>query len=209
MWQHHDDHGQPPCRFNARGRWERDLAEMLGLVRGVLADGVVTDQEARVLLGWVRSHPDISTTWPINVVHRRLQDIFADGVVTEDERRDLAELLEMLGGHGAGVIGDIPVAATLPLDDPPPKVRFPDNLFVLTGRFAFGPRKACEEATVTLGGVVGPRVTHQTNYLVIGTFASRDWLETSFGRKILKAVKYRDERGRPAIVSEDHWAEQL
>jgi hypothetical protein len=39
-----------------------------------------------------------------------------------------------------------------------------------------------------------------------GTFGSRDWVHTSFGRKIQKAVDYRTSGSRLAIVGEDHWA---
>jgi hypothetical protein len=76
-------------------------------------------------------------------------------------------------------------------------------------RFAFGPRKACEEATTDLGGQAKRKVTLETDYVVIGTFGSRDWVQSSFGRKIEKAVEYRENYGSPAIISEDHWAGAL
>ncbi len=39
--------------------------------------------------------------------------------------------------------------------------------------------------------------------------ASRDWVQTSYGTKILKAQEYRDRYGTPAIVSERHWVAHL
>jgi hypothetical protein len=59
---------------------------------------------------------------------------------------------------------------------------------VFTGKFAFGPRRVCEAAVEALGGRAGSSVTRVTNYLVIGTFGSRDWIHTSHGRKIEQAV---------------------
>jgi len=44
---------------------------------------------------------------------------------------------------------------------------------------------------------------------VLGTFGSRDWVHTSFGRKIETAIRYRDKGAPIAIVSEDHWAASL
>jgi hypothetical protein len=41
--------------------------------------------------------------------------------------------------------------------------------------------------------------------LVIGVFASRDWANTNFGRKIERAVKLRDSGSGLAIISEEHW----
>lgn len=201
-----DPDGQPAPWFNSTRRIERDLSEMLGLAKGVLFDGAVTDEEARRLLDWTEDHADIISAWPGRVLHQRLRSIFSDGRVTEEERSDLAELLQLLGGHDAGMVGGITTSTELPLDDPPPLVEIPDRVFVLTGRFAYGPRRVCEESLRAIGGWPEPNVTLHTDYVVIGTFASRDWIQTPFGRKIEKAVEYREQHGRPAIIAEDHWA---
>ena len=124
-------------------------------------------------------------------------------------RRDLAELLEAVVGGKAGIIAGKDAATDLPVDRPPPKLVWPDSVFVFTGKFAFGPRTACERAVIKLRAVCERGVTKGTNYLIIGTFGSRDWVHTSFGRKIEKAVEYR-EAGTPlAIVAEDHWVSAL
>jgi NAD-dependent DNA ligase len=80
---------------------------------------------------------------------------------------------------------------------------------VFTGKFAFGPRADCERQVIKLGAACERAITHRTRYLVIGTFGSRDWVHTSFGRKIEKAVQYRDDGHPLAIVAEDHWASSL
>ena len=69
-------------------------------------------------------------------------------------------------------------------------MEIPNRTFAFTGRFAYGTRGACEEAVRRIGGWVEPNVTKHADYLIIGTFASRDWLQTGYGRKILKAVEY-------------------
>ena len=171
-------------------------------------DGVVTDEEAAGLYRWVKAHPDVVDGWPGNVLYRRLADIFDDGVVTDSERLDLAETLEGIAGGEIGYLGE-ETPAVIPLNEPPPSLRLDRGLFVFSGRFAFGPRKECQRATVDLGGLTAPRITMKTDYLVIGTFVSRDWIHSSFGRKIEKAVQYRKKRGRPAIISEDHWAQYI
>jgi NAD-dependent DNA ligase len=88
-------------------------------------------------------------------------------------------------------------------------IRWPSSIFVFTGKLVFGPRKDCERQVQNLGGDCEPSVTQRTNYLVIGTFGSRDWVHTSFGRKIEKAVGYRQAGQRLAIISEDYWAGSL
>lgn len=204
-----DPHGQPDPQFNAMRRAERDVCELLGLVKGVLADGVVSEEEADALYRWLAAFPDAVAMWPGDVIARRVRKIFADGVVTREEREDLAELLGELAGAKLGIVNGLQEAPGLPLDQPPPEVEIPGRVFVLTGRFAFGPRKVCEDAVRDLGGWTEPNVTLATNYVVVGTFCSRDWIHTSFGRKIEKAVNYREKHGWPRIIGEDHLAAQL
>jgi hypothetical protein len=42
----------------------RDLAELLGIAKGFLADGLVTNEEARFLNDWTRNHLDATAQWP-------------------------------------------------------------------------------------------------------------------------------------------------
>lgn len=204
-----DNHAQPPPSLNAGARHERGMSELMGLIRGVIADGEVSEAEVVVLRDWIAANPDVSSEWPANLLARRLDRIFEDGIVTEEERRDLAALLEEFTGGGAGVGGGFTRTTTLPLDDPQPEIEFRGRTFVLTGTFAYGPRRVCEEAIERLGGTCERRVTRRTDYLVIGTAGSRDWIESTHGRKILQAVEYRERGQTLAIVSEDHWAARV
>ena len=76
-------------------------------------------------------------------------------------------------------------------------------MFVFTGKFAYGPRADCQREVLRLGALCEDNVTKRTTYLVIGTFGSRDWVHTSFGRKILKAVEYRQAGSGVAIIAEE------
>lgn len=205
-----DAHGQPPSlRFNEARRIERDISEMLGLAKGVLADGHVTDAEADLLRGWTAQHPDALHHWPINVLYERLARAFEDGRIDDAERLDLAELLQSIVGGTAGLIGGDDAATALPFDAPPPTLAWGGAIFVFTGKFAYGTRNDCERVAEARGGLCDDTLTKRTTYLVIGTFGSRDWVHTSFGRKIEKAVEYRRKWGRLSIVGEDHWAGSL
>jgi NAD-dependent DNA ligase len=205
-----DPDGQPLNeRVNAHRRLERDISEMLGLAKGILADGLVTPNEAELLARWLAAHPDAMETWPTNILASRLQRVFSDGVVSAEEQDDLKDLLSDLVGGRAGIIAGDNAATALPFDRPPPNLLFPDKTFVLTGKFAFGPRTACQRQVAVSGGRCENDVTMRTDYLVIGTFGSRDWVHTSHGRKIEKAVHYRQQGRALFIVSEDHWAASL
>lgn len=187
----------------------RGLDVMLGLCRGVLADGTVSEAESQVLRAWIRANPEVTREWPGSVVAGRLEKIYADGRVDEEERRDLTELLQQLIGGPAGLPAGAPPPTTLPIDRPPPLLAFPGKVYVFAGKLAFGPLARCAAAVRDLGGRCEVSVTPRTDVVVIGTFARPDWVHTSYGSLIQKAVHYR-ERGFPiAIVAEDYWAAHL
>jgi hypothetical protein len=206
-----DPHGQPlNVRFNRARRTERDISEFLGLAKGLLADRVVSPDEARIVRDWIEVHPDVHEVWPINVVVERVRQIYQDGCIDPAEQEDLAALLAALvGGHAGMIVGE-DAPTDLPLDSPPPVLKWTGYVFVFTGQFAYGTRRDCEREVERRGGICEKAITVRTRYLVIGTFGSRDWVHTSFGRKIEKAAKYRDSKGVPiAIVGEDYWAAGL
>jgi hypothetical protein len=211
MKQPLDPHGQPVnVAFNRRRRTERDLSEMLGLVKGVLADGVVNDDEAHFLRAWGANHPDALGQWPISLIYSRMQQFFADGVIDEAERLELHDLLSQLIGGIASILLGYEGATTLPLDHPPPLICWgPNEVYVFTGRFAFGTRAHCEREVCQRGSFCESDVTRRTSFLVIGTFGSEDWAHTSYGRKIQRAVGLKKSGFALRIVGEDHWANAL
>lgn len=206
-----DPHGQPyNVTFNVARRTERDLSEMLGLAKGMLADGVISDDEATYLYQWGQNHPDAVDKWPLNHVFSRLNKYFIDGRIDDVERADLKALLGHLVGGTASIVLGYEGATTLPLDAPPPLICYgPDDIYVFTGRFAYGTRRDCQKEVTSRGSACDENVTRRTSFLVIGTFGSRDWQQSSFGLKIRRAVELRDSGFAVRIVGEDHWAAAL
>ena len=190
-------------------RVERGLAEMIGLVRGVIADGRVTPDEAQRLSEWAREHPEIATRYPANLLSRRLERIFLDGRVDGRERTRLGAMLTQLAENPTGFGGGSPLATDLPLTDPPPEIVFEGQTFVFGGALAYGPTHACEREVTERGGTCETTINRRTDYLVIGSLAARNWSQEPFGALIDEVVLYRT-RGVPiAIVTESHWADAL
>ena len=205
-----DENGQPVTRFGdlLKNNLSKAFDQLSGICKGILCDGVVSEDEARFFHEWVKKHTTMETPWPFGQILTRLETIFSDGVVSEDEREELAEIMrEIVGGAGAA---EVPLAedtaTALPLDDPPPAViDFVDREFCVTGKFAFGARKKVMEAIQTRGGVFNDVPRQGTHYLIIGFFASKDWKFSSYGTKIQRALELRNSPGGIAIVGEDHW----
>ena len=200
-----DSDAQPTPAFNASRRIDRGIHEMLGLCRGVLADGHVSVDEALLLMNWMEANPDLVQQWPASALAQRLDRVFADGVVEPDEQEDLAELLREISGVIEGGEQAVGQSSSLPLDRPPPALEFGGWEYVFTGRFASGTRRWCQQAVERLGAACASDVTLRTKVLVVGTYGSRDWAHSSYGRKIEKAIEYR-RKTDIVIVDEAHWS---
>jgi len=204
-----DTHGQPVRLF--RANLENNLAKAIdqlsGICAGILADGVVNEREAEFFGEWVRKFAAFEPVWPFTDILARVERIFADGSCDAEEREELKGVMEALCGHNADAKPAETYSTTLPLDSPlPDPVIFPNRVFTITGRFAFGTRRKVMEAIETRGGIPSDTApTNASQYLVIGVFASRDWANTNYGRKIERAVELRESHSGIAIISEEHW----
>jgi NAD-dependent DNA ligase len=87
-------------------------------------------------------------------------------------------------------------------------VNFVDRLFCFTGKFFSGTRQWCEDQVVQRGGAIGG-ISRKLNYLVVGEIGSRDWIHSTHGRKIEKAVELVNAGDGLAIVGEEHWVRYL
>ena len=204
-----DDHGQPKRLF--RANFENNVCKAIdqlsGICSGILADGVVTATEAAFFADFVRKFAVYEPVWPFTDILKRIERIFADKRCDKDEQNELKEVMEALCGHVEQSDSSQTYSATLPLDSPlPDPILFSKHTFVITGRFAYGTRRKVFETISDLGGFPDDNPPNRdTNYLVIGTFASRDWANTNYGRKIEHAVELRESGSGISIISEEHW----
>ncbi|MGR9171682.1 BRCT domain-containing protein [Rhizobium sp. KDH_Rht_773_N] len=185
----------------------RQIDELVGLARGLVADGTINRREVEFLQKWLAANGSVSDQPIIRTLYMRVAEILADGVVDEMEKEELFDTLNRFA-DGGFELGEALKATSLPLDSPLPELTFDGQNYCFTGTFNFGQRKHCEEAVTTRGGFAGG-LTRKTNVLVIGVYATDSWKHSSFGNKILKACELR-ENGHPiAIVSEEHWVKHL
>lgn len=186
---------------------DRQVTELIGIARGLLIDGHLSDDEIHFLHRWLAANETITGNPLIATLVQRVEETLADGVIDEDERADLHDTLNRLTANDFE-LGEVLKSTTLPLCDPAPDILFAARRFCFTGTFTFGKRKDCEAAVADRGATTGT-LTQKTDFLVIGEYASDAWIHSSYGRKIEKAVDMRD-RGFPVrIVSEAHWRRYL
>ena len=74
--------------------------EMLRLSRSILADGYVSELEAKAFQAWIDRHPDVIGISKVDEIVGILRNVFSDGRLTEEERDQLVEALDDFGGGG-------------------------------------------------------------------------------------------------------------
>lgn len=194
-------------RMHAERLVQRDIDQLLGICEFALQDGCIDQTEAETILAWLNSRKACLDTWPASVLYDRLRVMLRDGVLDDDEQRDLLGLVMSIARppSAAGTVAP----SSLPINNPPPTIIIPERSFCFTGVFDFGTRAECQSAIQQLGGVISNGVTKKLHYLVIGNVGSEVWKHTSFGLKIAKAVDYRENGAPLVIVSEGHWVAHL
>lgn len=183
----------------------RSIQTLLGICSGIIADHVINQTEIDYLHTWLLENPEVTDCWPGRAIAARIREILDDGMVTREEHDDLLRLLQEISGNQFNDTGSPAVEdPAMPIDSDA-EIIFRDNVFCLTGRFAYGTRASCERAILRREGVVVDGVTKKVDYLVIGSMITSDWKHTTFGLKIAKAVEYRDRDEGILIISEQQW----
>ena len=182
--------------------------QLIAITLGLTADNVLNDLEITYLRDWLNNTPG-TLEWPLNVIATQVNAVLADGVITELERQSLLTTLTRLhGSHWMETGAASGLATRLPTEEIG-HIDFSASTFCFTGQFLTQTRKQIEDVAIAFGGTISKSITQDVNYLVIGTLASRDWVGTSHGRKIERAVLNRDAGHPIAIIAEEHWAAHL
>lgn len=191
-------------KFNRKNIDDRQIDTLIGLSKGLLADGKVDQSEAKFLHSWlIQSRQTTDNPVVINLLNK-IDAMLEDGVLDQEESAELLSILHKIAGEQSE-IGEFAKASSLPLDEPAPSIIFEGRQFLFTGTCVYGTRKDCQAAIERLGGINAKNVTKTLNYLVLGTYVTDSWAHENYGRKIEKAMQYRDEGVPITIVTEEHW----
>ncbi|MGF6489285.1 NAD-dependent DNA ligase [Pseudomonas frederiksbergensis] len=119
------------------------------------------------------------------------------------------EMLHQFAGLPIGSAQTFTAPTSLPLDNPAPSLSWADRMFLFTGIMAYGPRKECESLIIERGGLIGGSVSKKIHYLVVGSIGNDQWLHSTYGTKIKRAVELRESGVPIAIISEEYWQKVL
>lgn len=189
------------------------LQFLQGLVHGILADGVISDEEIHALKNWVRMNDYLSGCYPFDEIESILLSILADGKITDEERELLKAFLSNFIDYTTSynlIESDMEqlrnqfsidgiCAVCQELD-------FENNHFCFTGQSTRAKRNDICEIVKSLGGNFNNSVTNKTRYLIVGNAGNPCWAFSCYGRKIEDAVNRRKNGQNLTIVNEiDFW----
>ena len=72
--------------------------ELIGFLTGVASDGMLNDEEVDALNEWLNRNESIKDRWPASVILDRLNHILDDGIITDDERKNLLVTVNQVTG---------------------------------------------------------------------------------------------------------------
>jgi NAD-dependent DNA ligase len=84
---HADQHSYD--RFCTKGKLHRSVSMLYGIVDGITADGEVNAQELNLLMEWMDLHRPHQDLHPFNEFFPLLRDVLEDGILQENERKDI------------------------------------------------------------------------------------------------------------------------
>ena len=191
-------------------RSAKGLQSLHWIVSGLVCDGHLSDEEILYLKTWMNENEDLAEVYPANIVFRRVREVLLDNIITEEERQHLTKEMQVLTGNNFFDTGAALPEHIASVFDDDPHVIVEGNLFVFTGNFLWGTRKECIREVEKRGGIAKDHLTNDTNYLVIGTMASPDWIVANFGRKIQKAAEMvQSGEHEISIIREVDWSMAL
>lgn len=184
-------------RFNAPLSAERAGHQLEGMATMIALDGQIDDNELKALADWLAMNEQHRGLWPICDVYNLVQDILADGIVTQEERRLLFRVLREYT-----VTKETNGKAVETIFDDDAEVVIGGRAFVVTGVLQYSKRKPFLDMVTRLGGVAHSSVRRDTDYLIVGDDGSGAWRHSRYGRKIEEAQAMKRDGHRIRIIRE-------
>ncbi|MCL2914547.1 BRCT domain-containing protein [Shewanella corallii] len=179
--------------------------QLIGFMKGITCDNTLNDREISSLADAIASLGLGAENSVISIVTRKLEQILADGVVTDCERLELLNLLKRASGQEFMETGAAEGCALSIVTENLPFQSISGVTVCFTGTFSGQSRKDIQKIATLRGAIVSKSITQKLNLLVVGGEASRDWKFSSYGRKIQTVFELRDKGFEIHIIDEPTW----
>jgi hypothetical protein len=193
-----------------------DMQRLQGILHGILADGVITDDEITQLSRWIDDHAHLKGCYPYDEIDSLLTQVLKDSNIDTSEREMLAAFFEDFITYSlARRIERARESAKQGIERPQklsglcsvcPELSFEGRCYSFTGASTKATRSRIAELVEKLGGEFSNSVTEKVHFLVVGANGNPAWAFSCYGRKVEQAMKLRSGGHSLLIVHEnDFW----
>lgn len=184
-----------------------DLQLLQGIFHGILADGILSDEEIFKLHDWLSENKHLSSYYPYDEIRSLVLSIMEDKIITEDERTVLTafikQFVEIKNTEVAQKIerdtADVNITGICAVN---PEIIFEGKTFCVTGILNRGSRSELQKAIQDQGGVSVNSISKKTDYLIIGSTNNACWSYSCYGRKVEKALELRKSGHTIVLIHE-------
>ncbi len=188
---------------------EAEINELDCFLSGVVADKVINDKCLLTLNNWLESNSSICTTFPTNIIAKRVEQIINDKLITKMEKDSIHETLNLICGNRFEESGLAYGMTTEFFEDPVNLFYNKGQVICFSGQFITGSIRQVQDIALEGGATLEDKVSSKSSALIIGTFATRDWYFTSHGSNIKRARELKLKGKDLLIITEQSWLKCL
>lgn len=184
-----------------------DMQRLHGLMAGIIADGIVTEDELRGLSDWLSAHESLKTLWPYDELESLVSAVLKDGTIDDNEQRLLrdffTEFVALMDDRTITTPSMLEGTSLIGVCAMCPEITFEGKTFCFTGASNKFSRTGFQQLVASLGGSHTNNPNKTTHYLVIGAEGNPAWAYACYGRKVEAAVKLR-KQGMQLVIVHEH-----
>lgn len=128
------------------------MQELIGMLKGIGADGEINAREAVNLLEWIDDHEEIASDRSVAPIFSILEESLEDGKISEEEQEAIKGAISSFLSPADGCCG----------------IEFEGKRFVLSGDFLHGSKSDAGAYIEGKGGEIANSVSKKVSYVVIG-----------------------------------------
>jgi TM2 domain-containing membrane protein YozV len=160
--------------------------ELLGILRGIAADRIISEAEVYGLNAWLVEHESLKENPTAVKIAQAVERILKDGRVDDDEEAELLTLFDKILN---------------PMENDG-RLICTGKKFCLSGDFAHGTKSEIESEIISRGGECLSGVTKKCDYVLVGELGSDRYAFGNYGAKVRKAMEMQDAAHPIRIIHE-------
>ena len=171
-----------------------NLQILQGILEGIACDKKIVIEEIENLKIWLIKNDYLSGVYPYDKVLLIVNKVLEDGILTENEKEDLAlSFNEILN----------------PICSNNKSIKLNGKTFCLTGDFKNGAKSEIKQKLENLGAIEKSGVSTKLDYLFVGGLGSDAWKYGNIGGKIAKAQELQEKGSLIQIITEEDLFENI